>query len=435
MSALDTRYNTEQTALMAAVERRATDGPDWVQALRQRGMRIHAEHGIPTPRTEAWKYTPLRSVAERTWQAGEAGPAVFDFDLPQYTEGAVRIVLVNGRFDRNLSDVPRLPGLTAMSLRDAWTEHPDLVREHLGQIARIEEHTMAALATALFQDGLFLHIKSQAVIESVIEIVHVTSGQDEVFAPRLLIVAEDGAIARIVETYITDGDTTAMTLPVSEVVIGSRANIEHVRVQDEATSNIHLALWETRQAGNSEYRSYNVAFGAAIGRTDQGIDLQGEWCTTRLDGVVVGLGEQILDNHTRLDHALPNCNSFEIYKQVIGDRATVVFNGQIYVHPHAQKTDAKQTNQAILLSPTATINSKPQLEIFADDVKCTHGATVGQLEDLPLFYMRQRGVPKALAQSLLVYAFAAEVLELISMEEVRLRLEQRLFERLNPTNA
>ena len=156
----------------------------------------------------------------------------------------------------------------------------------------------------------------------------------------------------------------------------------------------------------------------------------GENCTTRLDGVVCAAKEQHIDNHTRLDHAVPNCNSFEIYKQIIAEKATVVFNGKIFVHQDAQKTDAKQTNQALLLSPTATINSKPQLEIFADDVKCTHGATVGQLEDLPMFYMRSRGVSKDEAQAVLVYAFAAEVLEMITIEPVKKALETRLYEKL-----
>ena len=173
-----------------------------------------------------------------------------------------------------------------------------------------------------------------------------------------------------------------------------------------------------------------MCFGGAIARTDQEIWLGGRHIVTRLDGVVVARGGQLIDNHTRLDHAMPNCNSFEVYKQIVDDEATVVFNGKIFVHQDAQKTDAVQNNAALLLSPKATIDSKPQLEIFADDVKCTHGATVGRIEDTPLFYLRSRGIPIEQATGILVYAFAAEVLELISIPEVRDRLEARLFEKL-----
>jgi Fe-S cluster assembly protein SufD len=301
---------------------------------------------------------------------------------------------------------------------------------HLGKIASTEDHTFAALNTALFEDGVVVHLSKGAEVPEVLEIVHVTEGDAMIVAPRVLIVAEENSRVQIVETYVTNGNATSVTIPVTEVVVHPYANVEHVRVQDEAVTNHHIALWQVHQHRDSEYRSYNVAFGASLGRTDQNIYLDGEHIVTRLDGVVVANGDQLLDNHTKLDHAKPNCNSFEIYKQIVDDRATVVFNGKIFVHQDAQKTDAKQTNQALLLSPTATIDSKPQLEIFADDVKCTHGATVGQLEELPLFYMKQRGVPHEQAQAILVYAFAAEVLELISNDEVKHNLEARLFTKL-----
>lgn len=423
-------YEIQQSQVLATAEKRSGDGPVWLQDLRGKGLKIHREHGIPTPKNEEWKYTPLRDVARVEYAVAEGGPAVFDQDFGNLSGSSIRIVMVNGRFDRNLSDVPAQPGLIACSLRDAWNEHEDLVKAHLGQVARIDEHTFAALNTALFDDGCFICFKDGAAIESVVEVIHISSGDEMVVTPRMLIVAGENASGKIVERYVTDGESTCLTLPVTEVFTARYANVEHVRVQDEATTNFHIGLWEIKQAANSEYRSYNVAFGAKIGRLDQNIWLGGEHVVTRLDGVVVARGEQLLDNHTRLDHALPNCNSYEIYKQIIDDKATIVFNGKIFVHQDAQKTDAEQTNQALLLSPTATINSKPQLEIFADDVKCTHGATVGQLEEEPMFYLRSRGVPKDKAEAILVYAFAAEVLELISDESVRDNLEKRLFDKL-----
>lgn len=429
MSAVMTQYDAEWPALMAEAVARTNEGPAWLRHVRTRGWRAFQEFGVPTPKVEEWKYTPLRAIAEREWQMAEPGPAWFEPALPTWQTSAIRIVLVNGRFDANLSQFDRTVGLQVVPLREALIDEAHWVGQYVGGLARVERHPMAALSTALFQDGVAIRVQAGRAIEPLIEIVHVTDGRG-VVTPRVLIVADEGSAAHVIEAYVTTPGADALTLPVTEVYVERAANLEHVRLQDEATTSYHLGLWETRQAQGSEYRSYNVAFGGRLARTDQAIDLQGEHCVARLDGVVVASGEQLIDNHTRLDHALPNCNSFEIYKQVIDDDATVVFNGQIYVHPHAQKTDAKQTNQALLLSPGATINSKPQLEIFADDVKCTHGATVGQLEDLPLFYMRQRGVPKDLAESLLVYAFAAEVLELITVEEVKRDLETRLYRKL-----
>ena len=423
------RYDTELGSLLDHAEKNAAQGPEWLRVLRAAGLATHRELGIPTPKNEEWKYTPLRPLTTHTFSPSEPGPAVFGFELPFCCEGS-RIVLVNGRLDRNLLSVKPTRGLTVKSLRDAIVEDEALVREHLGQVAKTSAHTFAALNTALFEDGLLIHLARGTMVEEPIEIVHVTSGDGQCVAPRTLIVAEEGTSAKIVETFVTDGGGTNLVLPVTEVVTARDANIEHVRLQDESESTYSSALWAITQHDASEYRSYNVAFGGAIARTDQEFWLGGRNIVTRLDGVVVARGKQLIDNHTRLDHAMPDCNSFEVYKQIVDDEATVVFNGKIFVHQDAQKTDAVQNNAALLLSPRATIDSKPQLEIFADDVKCTHGATVGRLEDTPLFYLRSRGLPRSQAEGILVYAFAAEVLELITLAPLRERLEARLFEKL-----
>ncbi len=419
-------FDAKLSALYAAADRTATDGPAWLRDLRRRALAAHQATGIPTMKDEEWKYTSLREVAEIDWAPGEPGPAWFESGLPRLEEGSTRIVLVNGQLDRNLSDQSR----EVTSLRDAIVEREDWTRLFLGQAAGIGNHTFAALNTALFTDGVVIHVEKGRQAQRPIEIVHVTSGSGAVISPRVLIVAEDGAKAQVIEHYVSDGEAKNLNLPVTEVFVGRDAEVEHVRVQDEASTGFHVALWEAKQETGSTYNSYNIAFGGSLARVDQNIWIGGEHTTTRLDGVVLARGGQHIDNHTRLDHAMPNGTSFEIYKQIIDGQATAVFNGKIFVHQDAQKTDAKQTNQALLLSPTATINSKPQLEIYADDVKCTHGATVGQLEDAPLFYMRSRGLPQKQAEAILVYAFAAEVLELISLDGVRESLEKSLFARL-----
>lgn len=430
MSATLTRYESDLDLVLAVAEKRSQAGPAWLNDLRHRGLEAFTEQGIPTMKHEEWKYTSLRQVAGQTWKPGEPGPAVFQSEFGSLSQSPIRIVIVNGRFDRNLSEVPVQSGLVATSLYNAFTEFPEIVEAHLGKAIDVSAHPFGALNTTLFEDGLFLWLKTGAEIAPVIEVIHVSTGDGMVLSPRLLMVFEENSRATIVERYVSDGDGANLTIPVCEVFASPYSNVEHVRVQDESVKNNHIGLWEIRQERDSEYRSYNVVFGGAIGRTDQNFWLGGEHIVTRLDGVVIADGTQVLDNHTRLDHAMPNCNSFEIYKQIIADEATIVFNGKIFVHEDAQKTDAVQTNQALLLSPGATINSKPQLEIFADDVKCTHGATVGQLEDEPRFYLMSRGIPKGQAEGILVYAFAAEVLELISDESVKDALEARLYQKL-----
>jgi len=315
-------------------------------------------------------------------------------------------------------------------LKAAIQDDLQVVKDHLGQIALIESHTFAALNTAIFEDGVLLQVGKSAIIEPLIEIVHVSTESGGASAPRLVLVAEANSAVRVIETFVTSGAEKCLTLPVTEAFIGPGAVVEHVKFQIESPTAYHVSLWQAVQARDSDYRAYNIVFGGAIARTDQNVVLDGEGITTRMDGVVVATGEQLIDNHTRLDHAKPNCNSFEIYKQIIDDKAACVFNGKIFVHLDAQKTDAKQTNKALLLSKEASINSKPQLEIFADDVKCTHGATVGQLDDQALFYLQSRGIPKAEAEAMLVYAFAAEVVELIGDEQVKQGLEKKLFEKL-----
>ena len=428
MSAVLT-YPSQIGELIEEGRRLTAEGPEWLRALRARALEIVETNGIPTPKNEEWKYTPLREVAERAWTAPEPGPAVFDFDLPFVVEGSLRVVLVNGRLDRNLSDFRAVAGLTITSLFDALNTGDEL-QDWLGQAAKIENHPFAALNTALFRDGIVIRVTRGAVIEPVIEIVHVVAAEGQASAPRVLVVAEEGSTAKIVERYVSAENVSTLNLPVTESFIAADANIEHVRVQDESEAANHIGLWEARQEKGSTYLAYNVAYGGRLARLDHSIFIGGEHATTRLDGVAVAHGEQLIDNHTNLDHAVPNCGSFEVYKQIIDDEATIVFNGKIMVYQDAQKTDAKQTNQALLLSPNATINSKPQLEIFADDVKCTHGATVGQLEETPLFYLMSRGMPRAQAEGILVYAFAAEVLELISIEPLKDDLERRLFEKL-----
>lgn len=428
MSSTIAAYPDQLEDMLAYAEGRTGEGPSWLRELRRRALAIFRESGVPTTKIEEWKYTPLRSVAETQWKPSFGESTTFQ--APFLVPGSIRVVLVNGRLDESLSSLQTINGLILSSLDSALVLHPDLVEKHLGSVAALPRHPFAALNSAIWQGGLFIHLAKDAAIEPVIEIVHISTGSGLSVAPRILVVAEEGSQAKITERYVTEAESANLILPVTESIIASGANVEHVRIQVEEEESYHIGLWESTMGTKTTFHAYNLVFGAKLHRLDQNITLAGEHSSCRLDGVIIGHGEQLLDNHTNLDHAVANCTSFEVYKQIIDDSATVVFNGKIYVHPGAQKTDAKQTNQALLLSPNATINSKPQLEIFADDVKCTHGATVGQLEETPLFYLMSRGIPKAQARGILVYAFAAEVLELVSIREVVDDLEERLLKKL-----
>lgn len=417
-----------------------------------RGLREHAfeaaqRQGLQTQGLEEWKYTSLRPIEQIEWQPGasEAHPEWRNSMSAFETGQSIRAVLINGRFRAELSNLPVVEGLEIYSLAEAIdrgltkdrlgelasmkdTHYP--VTAHLGQLNKPPMTIPAAINTASFEDGTFIRIAKGVQIDQPIEVVHIAAGASKGHCPRLLVVVEKDAKASIVESYHSADELSGWVNSVTEIFVEQQGSLQHVRFQDENQNSFHLGLCEVLQKSNSSYRSFGVVYGGRMVRNDHQVFLDGLNVHTRIDGVVCLDRDQHVDNHTRLDHAKPHGDSFEVYKHILNDRATAVFNGKVFVHEDAQKTDAKQTNQAILLSGQAVMNSKPQLEIFADDVKCTHGATIGQLRDDALFYMRSRGIDRDLAKSLLVYAFAAEVLEEIEDVDVKQWLERSLYAKL-----
>jgi Fe-S cluster assembly protein SufD len=338
---------------------------------------------------------------------------------------------VNGSFDAGLSDVGELPaGVRVGSLADAIEQSPGLVETHLGRYAGFREQAFVALNTALFRDGAFIYVPRGKVVESPIHIVYLATQDERPIAShvRNLYVVDENAHATIVESYAGAG--RYFTNTVTEIVVGVNANLDHYKVQQESESAYHVATQQLEQAGPSVFTSHSISFGGALVRNDINGRLGGEHIESTINGLYVVNGRQHVDNHTAIDHAMPNCNSHELYKGIMDGSSTGVFNGKIFVRQDAQKTDAKQTNQNLLLSRDAVIDTKPQLEIFADDVRCTHGATVGQLDSDALFYLRSRGIGEAEARSMLVYAFARDVLDRIKIEPLRLGLEETLLKKL-----
>lgn len=416
-------------------------GPAWIHSARERAFSEFEAVGIPTVRDEEFKYLPLHPLTE--WKLAPAHGATLDrAQVSKLTLGqidAITLTFINGQFAPEVSTDDLLPdGVFVLPFEDAFLAMPAVFEKWLGKVATTDEKLgttnddrFIALNTAFLQDGACVFVPRNTKVVRPIHLQFVSDASVSPIAihPRVLVVLEDHAEAVILESHAGQAGSY-FTNPVTEVVLGAGAQLEHIRYQDETDSAVHIGNLAVHQSENSVLNSIVAQFGASIARLDATVWVGGSNAETWLNGASVGRGEQRIDNHTRIDHAMPHCQSFEVYKTILDDHAHGVFNGKIFVYQDAQKTDAKQTNQGLLLSPTAELDTKPQLEIFADDVKCTHGATVGQLREDALFYLRARGIPKKEAEALLVYAFAAEVFEKISEPTIQSAIEARLFEKL-----
>ncbi|HWA59664.1 MAG TPA: Fe-S cluster assembly protein SufD [Gemmatimonadales bacterium] len=409
---------------------------DWLEALRRKGREEFARTGLPTNRDEDWRFNTLAPLAGAEFRLAPADGAVRAEDLRPYLftiPGASVLVFVNGRYAPGLSTVAHgTTGVTVGNLATALVTHGDLIRRHLAQYDLPAKGGFSALNTAFIHDGLFVHVAAGADAGAPVHAVFVTSGRGAGAATHLrnLVVVEAGARAAVMESYVGLAADSYLTTTVTEAVVAPGGFLEHTKIQRESEQAFHVGTTHLHQDQDSRSESFSVSFGGALCRNNLDMVLDGPGIDSQLFGMYMGRGRQELDNHTSILHAHPNCSTREVYKGILDDRSHGIFNGKIYVTPEAQKTDAKQTNRAVLLSDTARIDTKPQLEIFADDVKCTHGATVGSLDSLALFYLESRGVGALQARRILTYAFAAEVLEEIPHEPVRQQLEALVMSRL-----
>jgi Fe-S cluster assembly protein SufD len=410
--------------------------PAAIGALRRRAADRFAGLGFPTTKNEDWHFTSVAPIAERefTFVAARTGD-VSRADLEGFGFGGeswATLVFVNGRHAPELSDLRALdPRVRVLALADAWTRAPDLV-ERIGTIVtHADDHPFTLLNTAFMPDGVVIHVPADVTLTHPLHVLFVTDAHaaKTVMYPRNLIVIDRNARATIVESYVALGDAVYFTNAVTEASVGEGATLEHYKIQREGRRAFHVGTIEATQARDSHFVSFSFATGGSLSRTNIYTMLAGEGCGSTLNGLYMLDGEQHCDHQTRIEHAQPNCFSREVYKGVLDGRSHGVFNGKVYVHPIAQKTDGKQTNNTLLLSREAQVDTKPQLEIFADDVKCTHGATVGRIDENALFYMKSRGVDAETARRLLVYAFAADVLETIEQPLVREGLERSTLER------
>ena len=407
--------------------------------------------GFPTTKNEDWHFTSVTPIAGRTFRpamlsrlgvssegstAGMVAPADlgrFNFDQP----GWHTLVFVNGEFSADLSSFAGLgQHVRVGSLAKAIQSGTGRPERHLGKIATFEDHAFTALNTAFIHDGAFIELQANAVVDQPIHLLFVSEGQGEAVAhPRNLIVAAQNSRASIVESYVCVRDNTYFTNSVTEIALGEGAHLDHYKIQRESEQSFHVGTVQARQARASQLHSFSFAVGGALARTNIYTSLAGDGATCTLNGLYLTDGAQHIDNQTRIEHIAPNCPSHEVYKGILDGRSHGVFNGKVYVHPEAQKTDGKQSNNNLLLSPHARIDTKPELEIFADDVKCTHGATVGRLDEIAMFYLNSRGIGPDTARMLLTYAFAADVLETIELEALKKGLEGMVLSRFADSGA
>ena len=417
------------------VQAAAPAAPAALQTLRQNAMGHFTRLGFPTTRMEEWRFTSVEPIARRPFALGSPADVTSDQIAPFLFPGLSdsRFVFVNGRYAPTLSAIQALPpGVEVRSLAELLTGGLDGVESYLGRLAAFEDQPFSALNTAFLQDGALIRIGDDVMLDHPIHTLFVSTapGGAVVTHPRMLVVVGRNSSVGLVESYAGVRDAPYFTNAVTELDVGENSVVDHCKVLRESLEAYHVASLQVRIARSAVVTSHSITLGGALVRNDVGAVLAGEGAECTLNGLYVAAGRQLVDNHTTIDHVSPHCDSHELYKGILDGEGKAVFNGKIIVRLDAQKTDAKQSNKTLLLSERAQVNTKPQLEIFADDVKCTHGATVGQLDEDAMFYLRARGLSREQARRMLIHAFATDVLQRITREPIKPRLDTALLERL-----
>ena len=416
----------------------AAKQPAWVSPLRKAGMAHFAKVGFPTLQQEDWRFTNVAPIASRPFKPvfeptrnGLTADSLSRFPFADLA--AIRLVFLNGHFSPDLSTLGAVPeGVTVVNLAAALADNVPVLEQHLGRHAQNQASPFTALNTAFFQDGACIHVLPGRVVERPIHLLYLSTSNESgaTAQPRTLVVAESGSEVTVIETYVGVVNGPYFTNAVTELVLGENAVVEHVKLQAESSSAYHIATIHAQLGRNSNLVAHSIATGAKLSRNNIRTALAGEGVECVLNGLYLTRDEQLADHHMVVEHAQPHCNSHEYYNGILEGRSKGVFHGRILVRQAAQKTDAKQTNKNLLLSDEATVDTKPQLEIYADDVKCTHGATVGQLNEESIFYLRARGIGVETARRMLIHAFAGEIIERIRHMPVREELNQVIWDRL-----
>ena len=434
---LEQQNKHHHLAKLGNPERRDVPVRPWLDELRQAGLDRFAKVGFPDPRNEEWRTTNLAALARMTFAAASPADAVAAREaFTHYTYGddaAAELVFVNGFYAPEFSRTGGLPrGVGIANLGASIDADADRVRQHLARHADIKHNPFVALNTGCVREGAFIHLGRNTVVERPIHLLFLTvpGTQPVITQPRVLVIVQENAQASIVETFAGSPQCSALsdhsyfTNAVTEMICGADCHIDHCKFQHESRAAYHIATMQVELGRSAHFVSHSASIGGKLTRNDLNVILNGEYADATLNGLVLVTGDQHVDNHTLLKHEKPNCPSHELYKHVLDGHATAAFKGKIFVQKDAQKTDSKQTSKALLLSDDAYMNSQPALEIYADDVKCTHGSTTGPVDDDMVFYLRTRGISLEAARHLLTYAFAADITRRIRVEPVRRRIEE-----------
>ena len=408
----------------------AAQGQGWLRPTRQAAFARFAELGFPTTHDEDWRFTSVAPIAKTAFVPAPDGPvdlprrALEPFRLPG-AEGGL-LVFVNGRYAPALSAPDGLPGgVKVRSLAQALTAERDLVEPHLARYAEVHHEAFSALNTAFMEDGGVVSIPRGTVLEAPVHLLYVSipTAAPLITHPRNLIVAEEDSQATIVEDYVSVGNGVSFSNAVTELVVGQNGVLSHYLIERESRQAFNVSTLRMQQGRSSNVTSHSVLLGGALVRNNIHPVLAGEGGECLINGLFMATGRQHMDNYMKVEHVGPHCDSRQFYHGILDGRSRGVFHGRIVVHKGAQKTDAKQTNRNLLLSEEAQVDTKPQLEIYADDVKCTHGATIGQIDEDAIFYLRSRGIAQDAAKALLLFAFAGQALDRMKAEPIRRYLE------------
>ena len=409
----------------------------WVEIVRESAMDRFESLGFPTVANEEWKYTNLAGLAKDSFRPSEAQSAITTADLSRFAfpeTANSQVVLVNGQFCQDLSSTSELESIVAVDLFSAIADarYNKIVRSYLARNANYHDKSMTALNTAFLQSGVFILIPKDTKLEVPVQISFVVDPSEPNIAvfPRVLVVAEENSSAKLIESFVALKDGTYFSNAVVEVVVKQGARVEHCRLQQESLQAFHIANTSVELGSASSYKSTAINLGSKLARHDISVVMDHEGSECWVDGLYVVGNDQHTDTHSVIDHKQPHCSSHQLYKGILDGNARAVFNGKVFVREGAQKTDALQTNKNLLLSPNARIDTKPQLEIYADDVKCAHGAAVGQLDQDQLFYLQARGINPELGKNLLTYGFAEEVIEKIGIESIRGELDKAVLKQI-----
>lgn len=445
--------SVKETSLYANAFREATRGrgsdePPWLQSLRENSFDQFERAGFPNIKQEEWKYTNVAPIAKvnfapvlacnGTELTGTNGLAPFIYEEARQS----RLVFVNGMLRKELSSMEAVPaGVIAMDLDAALrsSQYEAAIRAHLEQYPHADDSGFSALNTALFARGLFLKIPRGVSVEAPIHLLFIGEGRDgstpPAAFPRVLIRAEANSAATIIESYASLNTSVYLTNSIVDLTVGDGARIQHYKIQRESMGAFHVATTRAQLGPHATYNTTTINFGAALSRHNIDVRMDHEGAECSVDGLYMVDGSQHTDTHSVIDHRQPHCTSRQLYKGILDGKSRAVFNGKVFVRHGAQQTDAQQTNKNLLLSKEARVDTKPQLEIFADDVKCTHGAAVGQLDEEEKFYLESRGLSPTLARNLLTYGFAEEIIGKIKIGSIKRELDEAVLHRLRASSG